>query len=103
MNHDQLFLDHLPYIDKVAARLCRRYFLRKEEEEDFLSHVKLKLWEDDHAVLRKFQGRCNFKTFLNTVIANLLKDYQNSQLGESGALAPRHCGEGPWPFSSTGC
>lgn len=82
MTPAQLFLDHLPYIEKAVARLCRRYFFRKEEEEDFLSHVKIKLMENDYAVLRKFQGRCSFKTYLTTVISNLLKDYLNSQWGK---------------------
>lgn len=82
MTPTQLFFNHLPYLEKAVARLCRRYFFRKEEEEDFLSHVKYKLMEDDYAVLRKFQERCGFKTFLNTVISNLLKDYQNSRWGK---------------------
>lgn len=82
MTPTQLFLDHLPYLEKAVARLCRRYYFRKEEEEDFLSHVKCRLWENDCAVLQKFQGRCGFKTYLNTVISNLLKDYQNSRWGK---------------------
>lgn len=78
----QLFLDHLPHIEKVVAHLCRRYHFRKEEHEDFLSHVKVKLIEDDYAVIRKFQGKSNLKTYLTTCISNLMRDHQNHLWGK---------------------
>lgn len=82
MPPDQLFLDHLPHIEKVAAHLCRRYHLRKEEHEDFLSLVKIKLIEDDYAVIRKFQGKSNLKTYLTICIGNLMRDHQNHLWGK---------------------
>lgn len=82
MTPDQLFLAHRPHIDKVVTHLCRRHHFRKEECEDFRSHVHLKLIEDDYAVLRKFQGRSSLKTYLTTVIQNLMLDYQNHLWGK---------------------
>src|SRR5262245_8159736 len=78
----QLFLAHLPHIDKVVAHLCRRHHFRKEECEDFRSHVHLKLIEDDYDVFRKFQGRSSLKTYLTTVIEHLMLDYQNHLWGK---------------------
>lgn len=82
MTPEQMFLDHLPHIDKVVAHLCRRHHFQKEECEDFRSHVHLKLIEDDYAVFRKFQGRSSLKTYLTTVIQNLMRDYQNHLWGK---------------------
>lgn len=69
------FLDHLPHIEKVAAHLCRRHHLRKEECEDFLSYAKIKLLENDCARIRQFKGRSSLKTYLTTIVVNLMKDY----------------------------
>jgi RNA polymerase sigma factor for flagellar operon FliA len=82
MTSAQLFLDHLPHIEKVVAHLCRRYHFRKEECEDFLGEVKKKLIEDDYAVIRKFQGRSRLTTYLTMVITNYMKDYQNHLWGK---------------------
>jgi RNA polymerase sigma factor (sigma-70 family) len=82
MAPEDLFLDLLPHIKKVVAHLCRRYYFRKEEHEDFLSHVQVKFIEDDYAVLRKFQGRSSPKTYVTTVVGNLLRDYQNHLWGK---------------------
>ncbi|HWM90206.1 MAG TPA: sigma-70 family RNA polymerase sigma factor [Thermoanaerobaculia bacterium] len=82
MTPAQMFLDHLPHIDKVVTYLCRKHHFRKEECEDFRSHVHIKLIEDDYAVLRKFQGRSSLKTYLTTVVVNLMKDYQNHLWGK---------------------
>jgi RNA polymerase sigma factor for flagellar operon FliA len=82
MTPEDLFLAHLPHIDKVVAHLCRKHHFRKEECEDFRSHVHLKLIDDDYAVFRKFQERSSLKTYLTTVIQNLMLDYQNHLWGK---------------------
>lgn len=82
MTPEETFLSYLPHIDKVVAHLCRRHHFKKEECEDFHSYVKVKLLEDDCAVLRKFQGRSSLKTYLTTVVVNLMKDYQNHLWGK---------------------
>lgn len=82
MTPADLFLAHLPHIDKVVTHLGRRYHFRAEECQDFRSHVHLKMIEDDYAVIRKFQGRCSLKTYLTTVVSNLMKDFQNHLWGK---------------------
>lgn len=81
---EQLFLDNLDLIERIAEQACRRSRLRPEDKEDFLSWVKVKLMEDDYAILRKFERRDNasFATFLNVVIRRLLLDYQNHLWGK---------------------
>lgn len=79
---DQLFLDHLPHIEKVAAHACRQKGLSREESEEFLSTVKIKFLEDDYAVLRKFKGKSSLKTYLTIVVRNFLQDYLNHIWGK---------------------
>jgi RNA polymerase sigma factor for flagellar operon FliA len=78
---EQLYLSHLSFIEKTAVRVTRRYFSR-EEMEDFVSTVKLRLLEDDYAVIRKFKGDSKFQTFLTTVIGHQMQDYRNSLWGK---------------------
>ncbi len=82
MTPDQLFLDNLPLIEKVAAQSCRRYYLPKEEAEDFLSEVRLKIMADDYAVLRQFQGKSTLKSYLVIVIKRHMADFQNHRRGK---------------------
>lgn len=81
---EQLFLDNLDLIERIAVHACRRSRLRPEDKEDFVSLVHEKLLENDYATLRKFERRENasLATFLRVVIRNLLRDYQNHLWGK---------------------
>lgn len=72
----QLFLAHLDTVDRIVASLCRRHSLVGDDAADFDSWVKLKLIEDDYAVLRKFRGESSLATYLTVVIAMLFRDYR---------------------------
>lgn len=72
---DQLFLDNLPHIERVAKHACHRRGFSREETQDFVSQVKLKIIENDYAVIRKFQGKSKFPTYLTVVINNFFKDH----------------------------
>ncbi|HET7457829.1 MAG TPA: sigma-70 family RNA polymerase sigma factor [Gemmatimonadaceae bacterium] len=93
-----LFLDNLAYIDRVIGVMARRQGLSGEDAADFASWTKLKLVEDDYAVLRKFRGESSIGTYLTVVIAMLARDYRVQRLGRwrpsaaarrAGALAVR--------------
>lgn len=79
---EQLFLAYLPHIEKVAAHSCRQKGFSREETEEFISSVKIKIMEEDYAVLRKFQGKSSLKTYLTTVVRNFLQDYLNRIWGK---------------------
>jgi RNA polymerase sigma factor (sigma-70 family) len=76
------FLDNLELIEALIASTCRRHNLYGADADDFASTVKLKLIEDDYGILRKFSGRSSLKTFLATVIANLLRDFRIGKWGK---------------------
>ena len=79
---EQLFLQQLPLIERLTTFVCSRNHLAAGEIDDFASEVKLKLIEDDYAVLRKFEGRSTLKTYLTTVIQRLFLDYRISAWGK---------------------
>jgi RNA polymerase sigma factor (sigma-70 family) len=77
-----LFTTHLPTIEWAIGQVCRRKCLRGEEAEDFASSVRLKLLEDDCAVLRKFKGVSKISTYLVTVVLHLFQDYRIAKWGK---------------------
>lgn len=62
----------------MAFRRC----LSEDEGEDFASWARLRLLEDDCAILRKFKGRSSFRTYLVTVVQNLFRDYRIAKWGK---------------------
>jgi len=78
----ELFLAHLPQVDAVVAYVCRRHSCGTDEAEEFAAHVKAKLVADDYAILRKFQGKSRFETYLTTVITHLFLDWRNHLWGK---------------------
>lgn len=78
---EQLFLSNLPAIDGIARSAARRRRLSPDEADDFRSIVRMRLIEDDYAVIREFRGASSFKTFLTVVIARHCLDYRAAAWG----------------------
>jgi DNA-directed RNA polymerase specialized sigma24 family protein len=79
---EELFMSYLDVIEEVIALTCRCRRLNVHERDDFASHVKLKLIENDYGVLAKFRGRCNFKTYLVVVVQRMLVDFWIARRGK---------------------
>lgn len=77
-----MFLTYLPHIKRVAAHHCRKHGFSREETEDFVSSVQVKLIEDDYAVFRKFQGKSSMETYLTVVIGRLFLDHLDHRWGK---------------------
>lgn len=75
VDHQRLLLDHLDLIDQIVRTTGRRRHLSAVEQEEFASFVKLRLVEDDYAILRKFQNRSTLWTYLAAVIERLSLDF----------------------------
>jgi RNA polymerase sigma factor for flagellar operon FliA len=88
----QAFLDHLDLIDRAVGSICRRHSLPVDDAEDLSAHVRMRLIDDDYAILRKFQGKSALGTFLTVVIANLFRDWRTARWGKwrPSACARRH-------------
>ena len=82
MDPRALYVEHLEVINRIAESLCRRNGIRGADAEDFVSEVRLKLLQDDYAVLRKFRGTSSTTTFLTVVISNLFRDHRIKEWGK---------------------
>lgn len=74
VDYQRLLLDHLDLIDQIVRTTGRRRHLSAEQDE-FAGFVRLRLVEDDFAVLRKFQHRSSLRTYLVAVIERLSLDF----------------------------
>lgn len=90
-----MFLRELTAIEQIARSLSRRYGLDRDETEDFVGATRLKIVQDDYAVLRKFRGESSITTYLAMVIATLMRERRVKLVGRwrPSAEARRH---GPW-------
>lgn len=79
---ERLFVSNLALVDRVVAYICRRHGVAGADADDFGSLVKLKLLENDYEVIRKFQGKSTFATYLTTVITRLFLDDRNRRWGK---------------------
>lgn len=79
---EQLFLGHLKLIDEIAKHAAQRRHFSRVETEDFVSTVRLKLLDEEYRIIRQFQGKCTFRTYLTTVIQRQMQDYQNHHWGK---------------------
>lgn len=75
------FLAHLDWIDKVASIACSKHGVWGAEAEDFGSWVRMKLMEDDYAVLRNFRGGSELKTYLGSVVARHFLTFNRMRRG----------------------
>ncbi|HET7433170.1 MAG TPA: sigma-70 family RNA polymerase sigma factor [Thermoanaerobaculia bacterium] len=82
MTAEEQFLQNITTIERICAFVCRRNHLVGDEAADFTAEVKLKLVEGDYGIIRKFEGRSSFSTYLTTVIQRLFHQYRVEQWGK---------------------
>ena len=75
-------MSNLALIERVISFTCRRGGLDAAATEEFAGVVRLKLVENDYAILTKFEGRSRLSTYLTVVIQRMLLDYRVETLGK---------------------
>jgi RNA polymerase sigma factor (sigma-70 family) len=80
-NLEALFLEHLGWIEKVASLTCSKHGVWGEEAEDFSALVRMKVMEEDYAILRKFRGSSELKTYLASVVVRHFFNFNRARLG----------------------
>jgi len=73
---ERLFLEQLGTIERVIRFASSRAGLRDADAEDFSSYAKVRLIENDYAILRKFEERCGFTKFISIVVHRISLDYR---------------------------
>lgn len=87
MDLERTFLAHLPLIDRILGSICRRHGVSGDAAEEFQARARMKLIENDYAVLQKFEGRSSFHTYLEVVLANVFRDFCIERRGRWRASA----------------
>ena len=82
MDAEQVFQQHLTAIGQIAESICRRNGVNHHDAEDFAADIRLRLCEDDYAVIRKFQGKSSFTTYLTVVINKRFLDHRRHIWGK---------------------
>jgi RNA polymerase sigma factor (sigma-70 family) len=75
------FLEALPVIDDVTARVCRRHRLSPSDAENFQSDVRMHFFDRNYEVLRQFEGRCALSTYVTVVVQRVFFDWRNKHWG----------------------
>lgn len=73
---EDTYLQHLPTIKRIAAFVAHRNHLNADESGEFTQEVCVRLWDDNYAIIRKFEGRSTFSTYLTTVIKRLYQQWR---------------------------
>ena len=82
MDAEEFYRQHLTVIGQIALSVCRRNGVDDHDAEDFASDIRLKLCDDDYAVIRKFQGKSSFTTYLTVVINKSFLDHRRRIWGK---------------------
>lgn len=82
MDAEEFYRQHLTVIGQIAESVCRRNGVNHHDAEDFASDIRLRLCEDDYAVIRKFQGKSSFTTYLTVVINKRFLDHRRHLWGK---------------------
>jgi RNA polymerase sigma factor (sigma-70 family) len=79
---EEVFLTNLCLIDKAIGYVCHRNRIGRDEEDEFGSYVKFKLIESNYSIIRKFEGRSAFSTYMTTVIHRMFFQYRVQMWGK---------------------
>ena len=80
-------MSNLAAVRSAVAFACRRYGLDAEDAEEFASIVNLALVDRDYAVLRAWESRSSFRTYISIVVQRLALDYRIQTWGKWHASA----------------
>ena len=89
----ELLTAHYPLVQQVVRSVGRRHWLTADETEELGSIVRLRMVENDYAILRQWRGESALKSYLTTVITRIHLDSRTARWGRwrPSALA-RHLG-----------
>lgn len=76
------YLQHLASIERIAAFTAHRGHLTADETMEFIQVVRVRLFENNYTIIRKFEGRSSFSTYLTTVIRRLFSQWRVEQWGK---------------------
>lgn len=82
VDYERLIVANLQLVDSVVRTIARRHWLSADETDELAGAIRLKLVENNYEVLRKFEGRCQLRTYLTTVVQRHFLDERNARWGK---------------------
>jgi RNA polymerase sigma factor (sigma-70 family) len=82
-----LLTANLDVVERAIAFAVRRYGFDVDDAEELAGIVRLRLVENDYAVIRTFEERSSFATFISVVVQRLALDYRIQVWGKWHASA----------------
>lgn len=82
LDPETTYLQHLASMERIAAFIARRSHLTADETMEFVQIVRVNLLENDYRIVRKFEGRSSFSTYLTTVIGRLFHQWRVERWGK---------------------
>lgn len=83
MTLEELYHQSLEALPPILRGLGREKRLSPEDVEDLRSEIQVKLLEDNHLVLRRWDSRSSLKAYLGQVVYNLWHDRLRSLKGKA--------------------
>jgi RNA polymerase sigma factor (sigma-70 family) len=77
-----LYSQNAEVIEAAIAYARRGHRLGADAGDEFAAWARLRLIDNDYAILRKFEGRSSLRTFLITVVQRLFLDWRNAEWGK---------------------
>lgn len=87
MDPRRLLTDEWKTVERLIASTCRRRGLLDADGDIFASMVKVKLFENDCEIVRRFRGESKFSTYLNIIVQNTFTDFCVKRMGKWHASA----------------
>ena len=72
----ELLTSNLAVVERAVGFASRRNRLDPNDAEEFAAIVNLRLVENDYLILRKYEKRCSFATYISVVVQRMALDYR---------------------------
>ena len=82
MTFEQLILQQRPHVEQVIQDLARRHYLAPAEIDEFREAIERVLERNDYELLRAFDGRSTWETYLTTVLTRQFFVFQTALWGQ---------------------
>jgi len=83
----ELLTSNLALVERAIAFASRRHRLDADDADEFASVVKLRLVDNDYAILRAYEERSSFATYISVVVQRMALDFRIHAWGKWHASA----------------
>jgi RNA polymerase sigma factor (sigma-70 family) len=78
---EKLFLEHRDWIDRIADKTCQQHGVWGTDAEEFAGWIRMRLIQDDYAIIRRHRGDATLKTYLTTVVVRQFHEWGRQRWG----------------------